>query len=186
MRLPFYCGVLLLICLGPTPDAVGTSLDLKGLSIEITWNRSSVFAGVASPIAQTGKIQVYVGLNGHIFEYNQLAQRDGERSYSTVNTPDKATTTTMNSGRVVMHGWTMEGGGLQQITPLPEGFAVTSITVDPVKMACTYEYADRPDPTTGKVVTVHPRTGAPYQVISRTPGSYTCSVKRGNIFASDQ
>jgi hypothetical protein len=85
-----------------------------------------------------------------------------------------------------MHGWTLEGGQLQLITPLPEGYAVTSIAVDPVRMTCTYEYADRPDPKTGRVVTAHPRTGAPYQVISRTPSSYTCSVKRGNIFASDQ
>jgi hypothetical protein len=85
-----------------------------------------------------------------------------------------------------MHAWTVEGRSLQLIQPLPEGFAVTSIAVDPVKMTCTYEYADRPDLKTGKVVTVHPRTGIPFPVISRTAGPYTCGVKRGNIFASDQ
>jgi hypothetical protein len=187
MRLLLCCGALAVICLGPRPDAIGATLDeLKGLSIEVNWSRSSIFGNVPRPVSQNGKIQVYVGLNGHIFEYNHLEQFDGQRSYSSVNTPDKAVSTTRSSGLVSMHGWTAEGGKLQLIAPLDEGFAVTSIVVDPVKMTCTYEYADRPDPKTGRVVTMHPTTGAPYQVMSRTPGSSTCSVRRGNIFASDQ
>ncbi len=186
MRRPLYCLALAVICLG-LPDAAGATTDqLRGLSIEVSWNRSSVFGGVPRPVSQNGKIQLYVGLNGHIFEYNHLAQFDGQRSYSSVNTPDRATATTRNNGLVVMHAWTVEGGNLQLIAPLQEGFAVTSIAIDPVKMTCTYAYVDQPDPKTGRVVTLHPSTGAPYQVISRSPGDYTCSVKRGNIFASDQ
>lgn len=187
MRLLLCCAALGVIFLGPRPDAVGATLDqLKGLSVEVNWNRSSVFGGVASPVAQSGKIQVYVSLSGRIFEYNQLSQRGGERSYSSVNTPDRATATMEHYGRAIMHAWTVEGGNLQLVQPLREGFAVSSIAVDPVNMTCAYRYADRPDPTTGKVVTVHPNTGAPYQVVSRSPSSYTCSVKRGNVFASDQ
>jgi len=187
MRLLLYCGALIVACLGLGLDAVGATLDeLKGLSIEVNWDRSSIFGGVSRPVPQNGKIQIYVGLNGHIFEYNHLQQFDGQRSYSSINTPDKAISSTMPSGLVVMHAWTVEGGKLQLVAPLKEGFSVTSIAVDPVKMTCAYEYADRPDPQTGRVVTIHPTTGAPFQVMSRTSGSYTCSVRRGNIFASDQ
>lgn len=145
-----------------------------------------MFGGVSRPVPQNGKIQLYVSTSGRIFEYNQLAQFDGQRSYSAVNTPDKATATTRSTGLVMVHAWTVEAGNLQLIAPLQEGFAVTSIAIDPAKMTCTYEYADRPDPRTGKVVTLHPTTGAPFEVISRSPGSYSCGVKRGNVFASDQ
>ncbi|HTW54482.1 MAG TPA: hypothetical protein VME45_21515, partial [Stellaceae bacterium] len=94
--------------------------------------------------------------------------------------------TTENNGRVVQHAWTMDGDNLQMITPLKEGFAVVSIAVDPAAMTCTFDYADRPDPKTGRVVTIHPQSGLPFVVVSRTPGPSSCSVKRGNIFASDQ
>jgi hypothetical protein len=190
MRRFLSCAALMAVfCLAPRPDAAGATLDqLKGFSIEVDWSRNSVFGGVSHPIpiSQTGKIKIYVGLNGHIFEYNDLEQWDGQRSYSSINTPDRATATTENNGRVVQHAWTMEGGNLQMITPLQEGFAVASIAVDPINMTCTFGHADQPDPRTGRVVTIHPQSGLPFVVISRAPGPTTCSVKRGNIFASDQ
>jgi hypothetical protein len=190
MRAPFYCAALLVTaCLGLPPDAAGATLDqMKGLSIEVSWNRNSVFGGVSKPISlsQTGKVRIYVSLTGHIFEYSDLEQFDGQRSYSAVNTPDRATATTEHNGHVVQHAWTFEGGNLQMITPLKEGFAVISIAVDPGRMTCAFQYADQPDPRTGRVVTVHPYSGLPYVVVSRTPGPTTCSVARGNIFASDQ
>ena len=190
MRRFLYGAALMgVFCLAPRPDATGATLDqLKGFSIEVNWIRNSVFGGVGHPISisQNGKIKIYVGLNGHIFEYNDLEQWDGQSSYSSVNTPDKATTTMRDSGHTAMHAWTMEGGNLQRINHLREGFAVVTIAVDPVNMTCTYQYADQPDPQTGRIVTLHPSTGLPYVVISRSPGPTTCTVKRGNIFASDQ
>lgn len=188
MRSTFYFGAIAGLALWPSSNSEATSLDdLKGYSIEITAtvNLVNTPATCSKPVpcsaSATTRQQIYIGKSGHIFVYTNIDAGDATEHTQGVNSPDAAKDLT----RGQMGAWTVEGGNLTHIRRQIEGFFVSTIAVDPGRTTCTFAVAIQPDPTTHRLVRqwVH---GWITEVVSLTVRSSTCTIKPGNIFATDQ
>ena len=80
-----------------------------------------------------------------------------------------------------MIAWTMMNGHLTRINQLIHGYTVATIAIDPLRLTCTFDHQYQPDPQTGTMVTN--ATGEPVQIESYKVTSYSCDVKKGNVFA---
>jgi len=162
--------------------------DLKGYSIDLMATLAFAFNDpqASKQIKDAGELtthtQVYVSLAGNVFGYKDTRYPDASVDRrSTVTAPDKV----VEADRGRLNVWTIEGNRLTRIAKENEGFQVYTITVDPSRTACTLAVALQPDPATGRVMRMR-IYGYLAQLVSLTVRTYTCTVKPGNIFASDK
>jgi hypothetical protein len=171
------CGIVL--CTGLVPTALAASADdLKGLSIEVDWTAETTFIrdGVTRSKTDQRSVHLYVGQRGHIFRYGGFG---GNRDKS-VTSFNQARTYLPNQ----MAAFTIVNGNLTQIFKLTKGFAVQTITVNPSLDACSFSEIYKPG-ADGKMMGFDPVTQTPFELVSRTVRSYTCTVKKGNVFGTE-
>lgn len=156
--------------------------DLRGYSIEVSTVEMNVFRTDDPRSIDLNRIErLYVGQAGNVFEYSDQSAGGFAQHGANVTGLDSAKT--MQRDR--MRAWTMQGNRLQAIVKPTEGFVVRTIDVDPGRTSCTYQIAMQPDPSTGRVV-VQRLNGHVAELTALTVKSFTCTVKKGNIFATDQ
>ncbi|HTW53328.1 MAG TPA: hypothetical protein VME45_15665 [Stellaceae bacterium] len=162
--------------------------DLKGYSIDVTariafaYNDPQASKQYAAAGTLTTHKQIYVSLAGNVFSYGNTDYGVGGVDHtSNVAAPDKV----MEGVRGKLGVWTMERNRLTWIAKDNEGFQVYTIAVDPSRTACTFAVALQPDPVTGRVMHIR-RWGYAAQLASMTVSTYSCTVRQGNIFASDK
>ena len=167
----------------------GETLEqIEGLSVKVD-SRVQFMALIGQswrPATGEGSTHLYISTKGNVFQYSRKASMHsptGEELHAgggrRTTAIDKAAET--KSGQLV--AWTMTNGHLTGITKLIHGYAVTTIAIDPVQLTCTFDRQHQPDPQTGTIVTN--TTGQPVQIEAYKVMSYSCDVKKGNVFASD-
>jgi len=178
---------IVFVALAPSANGAGAD-DLKGYSIDVTatiafaYNDPQASKRYGAAGTFTTHKQIYVSLAGNVFSYGNTDYGVGGVDHtSNVAAPDKV----MEGARGRLGVWTMESNRLTWISKENEGFDVITITVDPSRSACTVTGALQPDPATGRVMVMR-RWGYVAQLVSMTVSTYTCTVKQGNIFASDK
>ena len=177
-------GVLGIVLCG---QAGAVTIDeLRGYSIEFhnthndVWKNSGDRGNPAANDVHGGR-QIYVSLAGRIFDYGELSAGAFSQHRNTVVAPEAAAPA--NRGRMI--AWTIEGGNLVGVSHEVEGFVVRTVTIDLARMTCAVTIAAKPDPTTGRVV-MNKLNGYQDELVSMTTRSSDCTIKRGNIFATDQ
>lgn len=156
--------------------------DLRGYSIELTAVETNAFRNDdPRSIDLTRHRRLYVGQAGDIFDYTDQSAGGFTQHGSSAVPLDKAKTIPRDR----MRAWTMQGHRLQSIVKPTEGFVVSTIDVDPSRSTCTYQIAMQRDPSTGRVV-VQRLNGHVAELTALTVKSFSCTVKKGNIFAADQ
>ncbi|HWB47869.1 MAG TPA: hypothetical protein VG651_02070 [Stellaceae bacterium] len=162
------------------PAGAMTLDDLKGYSIELDsvyhleWRNSRSFN------AQFHR-KLYIGQSGRIFDYADVTTRGYARQERGVVAPGGA----MDIGPDRMLAWTFEQGHLLGISHENQGFVVRQLTVDPSRTACSVAVILHPDPATGKVMLTK-RNNTVDELVAIPLISQTCTVTKGNIFATDQ
>jgi hypothetical protein len=162
--------------------------DLKGYSIDATYNLQTVpGAVIAGELPRHGIFPVqhhermYVSVRGNVFDYSDLSSGRFASHGGTETQLDKA----KSISRERMQAWTVEPGRLLRVQKGVEGIIVATFTVDPSKSMCTVSYELHPDPKTGRTV-MELLDGATAEIRAFNVSSATCTVRKGNIFASDQ
>jgi len=156
--------------------------DLRGYSIELSTVELNVFrTDDPRSIELKRSDRIYVGQAGNVFNYNDQSAGPFAQHGSNVAALDSAKTVQ----RERMRAWTMQGNRLQEIVKPTEGFVVRTIDVDASRSSCSYNIAMQPDPSTGRVM-VQRLNGHVAELAALTVESLTCTVKKGNIFATDQ
>lgn len=162
--------------------------DLKGYSIEATYTTQTVpGAAILGELPRRGLFpvrhhdRIYVSLRGNVFDYSDLSSGTFALHGGTETQLDKAKPV----ARERIQAWTVESGRLLRIQKNVEGIAVAAFTVDPSKSICTIAYELHPDAKTGRVV-MQLLNGATAEVRAVNVTPATCTVRKGNIFASDQ
>jgi hypothetical protein len=162
--------------------------DLKGYSIDATYITlpipGVVIAGELprhglSPVQHHDR--VYVSVVGNVFDYSDVFGGAHVSHGGHEAGLDKARA--LSNDR--MRAWTTEPGRLLKITKEIEGFLVETFVVDPGKSACSVSYELRADPQTGRTV-MRTMGGETVEIKAYNVSSATCTVRKGNIFASDQ
>ncbi|HML10886.1 MAG TPA: hypothetical protein VK432_08495 [Stellaceae bacterium] len=156
--------------------------DLKGYSIEATIVRHDTFR-TDDPRSRDLTIhkRIYIGMAGHVFDYSDLSAGPFAEHGGQVTQADRAA----SLSRDRMKAWEIQGDRLTGILHVVEGFYVTTFQVDPSRTSCTIALSTQPDPSTGRLVETR-LNGRTAEVVSSSLSSYTCVVKKGNVFASDQ
>lgn len=181
---PIAASVFLLV----TAAEVALGDDLKGYSIDATYTTQTVPGAVIvgelprhglSPVLHHDRI--YVSVLGNVFNYSDQSSGEHAEHGAKETQLDKARTVSRDR----MQAWTVESGRLLRIMHLIEGTAVETFAVDPGKSMCTVSFQTYPDPKTGRVVTQF-LMGATGEVRAVNVSPATCTVRKGNIFASDQ
>jgi len=168
--------------LAPTTGRAATLDQLKGHSFEISLTRVIQFRDAGKPIQQQWMYRVYVGQAGTVFDYTRYDLGPaGSGGGANAISPDHAAS--LPWGR--MKAWDMQGGNLTKLLQQPEGILVETITVDPTVSTCTFSLQGRPDPTTRHLVLQTPQ-GVRREVVSIGVATYVCTVKQGNVFATDR
>jgi hypothetical protein len=158
------CGFIFALC----SHALAVTMDdLKGYSIEVNATRAQVFRPdnePHNPASSTISInhRLYFGLSGNIFDYSKVGAG-------------------MYSGQ----GSQVDAGRLTLLIKVTEGFIVQTIAVDPTKSTCTFSETAQRDPATGRLM-VQKLNGLTNEVVSFSTVSSSCTIKKGNIFATDQ
>jgi hypothetical protein len=162
--------------------------DLKGYSIEATYTLEPVAGTViAGDMPRHGirsslhHDRIYVSLLGNVFSYSYASTGAFASHGAEESQLDKAKALSRDR----MLAWTVEPGRLLRIDKVVEGFLATTFIVDPSKTTCSLTYQLQPDPKTGRTV-VQTLSGVVVELKSLSVSSPTCTVRKGNIFASDQ
>jgi hypothetical protein len=176
---------IIAVFLGWAPRGDAESLDdIKGLSVVVSWRQEETGYnefGARFRLPKDRSITLYISSKGNVFEYP--AESNRWRYGPTVYTVDKATTWSSGHwGQGQMMVWAMMDGHLAQIAKGVQGFGVLTVAIDPARLSCTFDAQVKPDPQTGMYAT--DLTGPVIQLEAVKVTSYSCSVKRGNIFAS--
>jgi hypothetical protein len=162
--------------------------DLKGYSIEATYTTQTVPGAVIagelprhglSPVQHHDR--VYVSVRGNVFDYSDLSSGAFASHGGSETQLDKA----KSISRERMQAWTVEPGRLLRVLKVVEGVVVATFTVDPGKSMCAVSYELHPDPQTGRTV-MQVLNGATVEIRALNVSAATCTVRKGNIFASDQ
>jgi hypothetical protein len=163
--------------------ANGTSFEeLAGYSIEAHFTLTVVWRELNPRSTETLIAQkTYFSTSGRIFDYSNYAAGGFADKRPTIMALDKP----QSVGRGNMQLWAMQGGNLTLVVRLVEGLVVRTIAVDPARSTCTITVTTQPDPTTGRLVQQR-LDGLTGEMVSVTPHSLSCAIKRGNVFASDQ
>jgi hypothetical protein len=172
-----------------SPSHAESLQDIEGLSVKIDYK---VQATRVTPTGQLGymnadvAINFYISSKANIFLYPSGASIQSDTGNEvkaqggpTVIAIDKAGEQKYGQ----MNAWTMINGHLTNIIKFVEGYAVTTIAIDPARLICTFDRQYYSDPKTGRVISN--LTGPPVQIQSYKVTSYTCTVKKGNVFASN-
>lgn len=162
--------------------------DLKGYSIEATYSAQTVPGAVIagelprlglSPVRHHDRI--YVSMLGNVFDYSDLSTGYFASHGGNETELDKAKI----NARQRMQAWTFEPGRLLRIQKGIEGVAAATYAIDPGMTACAISYQLQPDPKTGRTV-MQLLNGATAEIRAVNVSSVTCTVRKGNIFATDQ
>jgi len=162
--------------------------DLKGYSIDAAYSTQTVPGAVIagelprhglSPVQHHDRI--YISVRGNVFNYSDLSSGTFASHGGNETQLDKA----KSIPRERMQAWTVEPGRLLRIQKGVEGIVVATFTVDPSKSLCAVAYQLQPDPTTGRTV-MQVLSGATVEIRAVNISPATCTVRKGNVFASDQ
>ena len=151
----------------------------RGFSFDVKWSTVTTFRrdGVTRTTRTENRgLQIYIGLNGHVFEYGGFRDFWGQ----SVAGLGKARPTRGDE----MVATTIINNQLTRIVKLTRGFMIQTIDVSSALDNCTFSEIYKPD-AEGKVVGFDPYTRTPFELVSRTFESNTCSVREGNIFSTD-
>jgi hypothetical protein len=173
------------VFLGWAPRGDAESLDdIKSLSVTVSWTQAETGYnefGVRFRLPRDRSIKLYISSKGNIFEYP--AASNNWRYGPTVSAVDKATDLISGHwGQGQMMVWAMMDGHLKKIAKAIQGFSVLTVAIDPARLSCTFDAQIKPDPQTGMYAT--DLTGPVIQLEALEVISYSCTVKKGNIFAS--
>jgi hypothetical protein len=181
--------MILALCLPARLVTADPIDDFKGLSVEVTWTQHGSFHHPPDErwvvdSYQRGALRIYISLKGNIFDYEQFVDGGNNRRdwyrVAALNTP------TSQGPRGLTYTWTMTGGQLVKTSQMLEGLRVMTIVVDPTKTTCVFQAKDVGDAKTGRFWVYRALDSTPSEIQGRTVDSYICTVKRGNIFGSDQ
>jgi hypothetical protein len=179
-------GSLAAVCafaLAAMSSAGATTLDdLKGYSIEVNVSLRFVWR-TTEPRATVLNVhrRLYISQSGRIFDYADRAGGSFGEHEGDVVAPGAAA----SIGRNRMIAWTFENGSLVGISREVEGFTVRTVTVDPSRSSCTFVTILQPDPTTRRTVLTR-LDGKQDEAVSQDTLSSVCTIRKGNIFATDQ
>jgi len=184
-----FWGLITSLLLSLAAPVQGETLEqIEGLSVKVDSHVQfmALIGQSWRPATAEASTHLYISTKGNVFQYSRKAsvhsptgeelQAGGGRRITAI---DKAAET--KSGQLI--AWTMTNGHLTGITKLIHGYAVTTIAIDPMRLTCTFDRQHQPDPQTGTIVTN--TTGQPVQIEAYKVTSYSCDVKKGNVFASD-
>lgn len=162
--------------------------DLKGYSFDATYTTQTVpGAVIVGELPRLGLSSVlhhdriYVSMLGKVFDYSDLSSGTYASHGGHATELDKAKTIS----RQRMQAWSVEPGRLLRIQKGVEGIVVETFTVDAGKSLCTVSFQLQPDPKTGRTV-MQLLNGATAEIRALNLTPATCTVRKGNIFASDQ
>ena len=79
----------------------------------------------------------------------------------------------------------VEPGRLVRVEKVVEGIMATTFVVDPSDTTCTLTYQLQPDPKTGRTV-AQALSGVVVELRSISVSAPSCTIRKGNVFASDQ
>jgi len=154
--------------------------DLRGYSLDISAIWDTTFRqGHSGPLYRHHRI--YIGQAGDVFDYVDQTNTAAAEHAGTVVALEAAKTT----ARDRMRAWTLQGNRLTGLVKVTEGIFASTIDVDPGRTTCTISMLMQPDPNTHRVV-IQRLNGQMDEIMSLTIRSYTCTVRKGNIFAADQ
>jgi hypothetical protein len=179
-RFSLFATIAGAVCLTSTYCTAETLNELKGLSIQLSFNvlRSARIRPDRSRESTHDEyLKIYVSNLGKLFEYVDSQGPLSKYSLNTYVNIDKAAE--FRSGQ--MYTWTMIDGHLTKIKQLKEGFHVLTIVVDVKNLGCAFTMRNEPDSKTGRVI-----SPLGIDIIADTVLSYQCRVTRGNIFATEQ
>jgi hypothetical protein len=170
--------------------AAGVALgdDLKGYSIDATYTTHSIPGAVIvgeMPKHGLNAVQhhdrIYISVLGNVFSYSDDSNGNFAAHGGTETQLDRAKTVS----RERMQAWTVEAGRLLRVQHEVEGVLVATYAIDPSRTTCTVSYDVNPDPKTGRMA-MQVLNGMTVEIkaVSVTPA--TCTVRKGNIFATDQ
>jgi hypothetical protein len=189
MRLGHLCAMILILYLPARLVTADPIDDLKGLSVEVTWIQHGSFHHPPDErwvvdSGQKGALHIYISLKGNIFHHEQFdAGGKNKRDWHRVAALNTATS---EGPHGLTYTWTMTGGQLVRTSQMLEGLRVMTIVIDPTKTTCAFQAKDVADAKTGRFWVYRALDGTPSEIQGRTVDSYSCTVKRGNIFGSDQ
>ena len=170
--------------------AAGAALsdDLKGYSIEATYtvhlDPGVVVAGRMPPHGLNPVLhhdKIYVSVLGNVFVYSDASSGNFASHGGDETQLDQA----KSLSRDRMRAWTVEGSRLLRVQQVIEGIIVETFAVDPGKTACIVSYELHPDAKTNRTV-METLSGVSVEVKAINASSPTCTVRKGNLFATDQ
>lgn len=183
---------LTMVCLPPQRHSRAANLDeLKGLSIEISYSLNATFrsrsnpAALDPPITQQSVIQLYISYNGNVFEDRRFSPNPKvTRQWQAITPLNRAAKSRPDIDQ--LQTWTLEDGQLVKVIKLPEGFEVSTISVDPARLSCSFDNRLVSDPATGRIVVSSAVDNLRSEIYSRTTIVQFCKVVKGNVFGSEQ
>ena len=184
----FYCAAMIIGVVSGciAPANAETVQDIEGLSVvviyKVQFTSFNQFGQRYTGNADAG-MRFYISTKGNIFLHGSAVVSRGGYDVRLGGNP---TVFALNRAKQEKYGqtteWTMMNGHLTQTTKLVRGVAVSTIAIDPARLSCTFDRQYRSDDQTGTIVSN--TTGQPMQIEAYKVTSYSCEVKRGNIFAS--
>jgi hypothetical protein len=99
---------------------------------------------------------------------------------------DKAREEPSFPGHNLLYTWTMIDGHLSRIHQYIGGFGVLTIAIDFIKLSCTVTGRIEAAPNSNGIWDYDVTNSFLIEVRERRIVAYTCNVRRGNIFATDQ
>jgi hypothetical protein len=181
-------AVITCLSFGLLAPARGETLEqIEGLSIVASWKPQFNYingAGKSGIGNAESQAHFYISTKGNIFFYHSFVLNPGQAEQHFGGSPrilpiDKAGSV---HGGKEEEAWSVINGHLTQIISFVRSFGVTTFMIDPVRLTCTFDKQFQPDPQTGTTVTAI--TGERVQILNYKVVSYTCDVKRGNVFAT--
>jgi hypothetical protein len=188
VRQPLYLACLLALCLSPDVSADGETIDdLEGLSIEAETTAHLVFRIPPNSTYHTtqrrNEFNFYISFNGKIFEYHK--HQEGAVQLNVVAL-DRATELPDFPGRKLLYTWSMIDGHLSRIRQYIGGVGIVTYTIDPAKLSCTVAGHLETTPNSDNVRDYDITNSFLIEIRERKIDAYRCSVRRGNIFATDR
>jgi hypothetical protein len=127
-------------------------------------------------------MKIYISTNDNIFAYQKLT---GFEHY-TIAQPDKAKERALYPGSGLLAVWSMIDGHLSQISQYTGGFYVVTISIDATTLRCSLNGRLEPTPDSKGIWRYDVKDNQPIEIKEMGMGSATCTVKRGNVFATGQ
>jgi len=157
--------------------------DFRGLSIEVEFYTVTTFKKAGDPVKTTvperRELRFYIGTKGTVFQYSNVWSK--KYTYMAVMPLGHAAAAGLGSQMIA---YAVINGNITKLVKQVHGIEEQTIAVDPGSDKCRFSIASQPD-SSGKIVSIDPISHKEYEQISRTLLSYTCTVKNGNVFSTD-